>query len=76
MREIPWKLNRPKKSKMENFSQRGLSTRHVISRSTFSMILKKPYLEGVFEFFHPDPQLDQNINPQGIFPDNFSFVYK
>ena len=30
-----------------------------ISRLTFSMILKKSYLEGAFYVFHPDPQLVQ-----------------
>ena len=31
--------------------------------STFSTISKKSNLEGVFEFLHPDPQLDQNFTP-------------
>ena len=31
--------------------------------STFRLILKKSYQEGVFDFFYPDPQLDQNIKP-------------
>ena len=30
---------------------------------TFSTILKKSNLQGVFEFLHPDPQLDQNFTP-------------
>ena len=31
--------------------------------STFRSILKKSNLEGVFEFFYSDPQLDQNLKP-------------
>ena len=31
--------------------------------STFSTISKKSNLEGVFEFFYTDPQLDQNLKP-------------
>ena len=34
-----------------------------ILRLTFSTIFKKPYLEGVLEFLHPDPQLDQHFKP-------------
>ena len=30
---------------------------------TFRLISKKSYLEGVFEFLHPDPQLDQSFKP-------------
>ena len=63
MREILLKLNRPEKSKMGNFSQKGLSICHVISRSTFSMIFKKSYLEGVFDFIYPDSQLVQIFKP-------------
>ena len=76
MREILLKLNRPKKSKMENFSQKGLSICHVISRSTLSMIFKKSYLEGVFEFLHPDPQLDQNLKPTRNLYGQLLTIYK
>ena len=31
--------------------------------STFRLILKKSYQEGVFDFFYPDPQIDQNLKP-------------
>ena len=35
------------------------------------MISKKSNIEGVFEFFYSDRQLDQNLNPQEICADNF-----
>ena len=44
-------------NKMKNrefFVQRPLKLGE-ISRSSFSMIFKKSYLYGVFEFLHPDP---------------------
>ena len=41
-----------------------------IWRSTFSMMWKKFYLEGVFEFLHSAPNLGKILYPQ-IFVDNF-----
>ena len=38
---------------------------------TFRPILKKSYQEGVFEFLHPDPQLDQNLKPTRNFLGHF-----
>ena len=75
IREIPLKLNRPKKSKKENFSQKGLSTGHEIWRSTFSMIFKKSYQQGVFDFFYPDPQLAQIFKPTRNLSGQFFFIY-
>ena len=53
------------------FSAKGLSSRQLILRSSFSMIKKKSTLEYVFEFFYSDPQLDQNLKPQEICAENF-----
>ena len=39
---------------------RGIS---LIKSVTFRLILKKSTLEGVFEIFHPDPQLVQIFKP-------------
>ena len=50
---------------------RGIS---LIISLTFRLILKKCTLEGVFEFFHPDPNLSKFLNPQEIFQDIF-FIY-
>ena len=52
-----------KKSKVDDFSQKGLSGRHAILRSTFIMISKKSNLESFFELLHLDHQLDQNLKP-------------
>ena len=38
--------------------------------STFRLILKKSYQEGVFDFFYPDPQLVQNFKPT-----RFYYIY-
>ena len=43
-------------------------------KSTFSMILKKSILEGVFEILHPDPQLDQNFKPTGNLFGHFLYI--
>merc|ERR1711989_32565 len=43
--------------------------------STFRLILKKSYQEGVFDFFYPDPQLDQNIKPTRNLSGHFLYTY-
>merc|ERR1712001_35564 len=46
-------------------------------KSTFRLIFEKCRCSSVIlEIFGATLQLDQNINPQDICPDNFSFVYK
>ena len=62
-KEIPLKMNRPKKIKTCNFFVKRPLKLGEIWRSTFSTIFKKSHLEGVFEFLHPDPQLDQHFKP-------------
>ena len=37
---------------------------------------KKSYLEGVFEFLHPDPQLDQNFKPTRNLCGQLLTIYK
>ena len=46
-----------------------------IWRSTLSRILKKSYLEGIFEFLHPDPQLDQKFKLTGNFCGQLLTIY-
>ena len=41
---------------------------------TFRLIFKKSYQQGVFEDYHPDPNLSKILNPQEICRDNF-FLY-
>ena len=77
MIKIPLKMNRHKKNqieiKIDNFSQKGLSSSGEISRSTFSKIKKEYTLEGGFEFLHPGSQLDQEyIEPGRGCPDPHS----
>ena len=43
--------------------------------STFSSILKKSNLEGVFEFFYSDPQLDQNLKPTRNLCGQLLYIY-
>ena len=43
--------------------------------STFRLILKKSYQEGVFDFFYPDPQLDQNFKPTRNLSGHFLYIY-
>ena len=38
------------------------------------MIWKKSYLEGDFEFLHPDPQLDQNFKPTRFVRTYFDYI--
>ena len=63
IQEIPVKMRRPKKIKNCYFFVKRPPKFGEIWSSTFSMIFKKSYLEGVFEFLHPDPQLDQHFKP-------------
>ena len=42
---------------------------------TLRLILKKSYQEGVFEFWHPDPQLDQNLKPTRNLSEHFLYIY-
>ena len=72
--DFPLKRNRRKKSKTGNFSQKS----HMIGEiwmSTFTMIYKKSTLEGVFEFFYPDPQLDENLEPTRNMSGQFFYIY-
>ena len=39
--------------------------------STFRLILKKSYQEGVFDFFYPDPKLVQIFKPTRNLPGHF-----
>ena len=64
-----------KKRKLGHFSQKGLSSRLIILRSTFSMISKKSNLEGVFEFFYSNPQLDQNLKPTKNLCGQLIYIY-
>ena len=32
-------------------------------------------LEGIFEFLHPDPQLDQNLKPTGNLSGHFLYIF-
>ena len=43
--------------------------------STFSTISKKSNLEGVFEFFYSNPQLDQNLKPTRNLCGQFLYLY-
>ena len=43
--------------------------------STFSMISKKSNLEGVFEFFYSDPQLDPNFKPTRNLSGQLLYIY-
>ena len=43
--------------------------------STFRLILKKSYQEGVFEFFNPDPQLVQSFKPTRNLSGQFFYIY-
>ena len=43
--------------------------------STFRLILKKSYQEGVFEFFNPDPQLVQSFKPIRNLSGQFFYIY-
>ena len=70
-KEIPLKMNRPKKIKTCIFFVKGPLKLGEIWRSTFSTIFKKSHLEGVFEFLHPDPNMTNILNPQEICADNF-----
>ena len=39
------------------------------------MIKKKSTLEGVFEFLHLDPQLDQNLKPIRHLSEQFFYIH-
>ena len=43
--------------------------------STFSTISKKSNLEGVFEFFYSNPQLDQNLKPTRNLCGQLLYIY-
>ena len=43
--------------------------------STFSTISKKSNLEGVFEFFYLDPQLDQTLKPTRNLCGQLLYIY-
>ena len=43
--------------------------------STFRLILKKSYQEGVFDFFYPDPQLVQIFKPTRNLSGQFFYIY-
>ena len=45
-------------------------------KSTFKLILKKSYQQGVFDFFYPDPQLVQNFKPTRNLSGQFFYIYK
>ena len=45
-----------------------------LEKSTFRLIFKKSYHQGVFEFSHPDPQLVQIFKPTRNLPGGF-FMY-
>ena len=47
----------------------------VLTKSTFRLISKKIIIEGVFEFFHSDPQLDQNFKPTKNLLGQFFNIY-
>ena len=63
-----------KKSKIYRFSQKRLPSGNEILRLTFSMIFKKSTLEGVFDFFYPEPQPVQIFKPTG-FARPFFYMY-
>ena len=42
---------------------------------TFRLIFKKSYQQGVFEFFHPDPQLVQIFKPTRNLSGHFFIMY-
>ena len=50
---------------------RGIS---LIISLTFRLILKKCTLEGVFEFFHPDPNLSNFLNPIENLSGHFFYI--
>ena len=56
---------------------KGKSLLFFSKKSTFRLIFEKCRRSSVIlKIVGATPQLDQNINPQDICPDNFSFVYK
>ena len=57
-------------TKIDNFSQKGLSSTSETLRLTFTMI-KKITQEGDFEFCIPTPNLTKILNPQEFCADNF-----
>ena len=59
----PFKTEQTKKIKKGEFFAKGPFLFGEIWRSTFSMIFKKSYQQGVFDFFYPDPQLAQIFKP-------------
>ena len=68
-------MNGPKKLKTCDFFVKRPLKLGEIWRSTFSTISKKSNLEGVFDFLHPDPQLDQNLKPTRNLCGQLLFIY-
>ena len=73
-KEIPLKLNRPKKIQNGEFLAKRPLKPGEIWRSTFSMIFKICCLEGVFDFCIRTPNLTKILNPQEICSNNF-YIY-
>ena len=45
------------------------------SQENISTSIKKINLEGIFEFFYSDPQLDQNFKPTRNFSGHFLYIH-
>merc|ERR1712208_161945 len=83
-RKILYKLIGPRTNIIREFPLnlicvyfKGKSLLFFSKKSTFRLIFEKCQPSSVIlKIVGATPQLDQNINPQDICPDNFSFVYK
>ena len=79
MIKIPLKMNRHKKNqieiKIDNFSQKGLSSSNEILRSTFSMLKKKSTVVGCFWFSTSGSPTWPKFKTHKIFARTF-FIYK
>ena len=80
--KIPYKFIGPRTKFIKEFPLyfiwvqfTGKSFVFFFKKSTFRLIFKKSYQEGVFDFIYPDPQLVQIFKPTRNLSGHFLYIY-